>query len=360
MSDSTGPRLVIDYGDLPPEDSRRPRRDPMAVASAVLGLTSVLFAGVALGPPAVVTGILALRRARWRWEFGGARGLAWTGLISGLLGTLLWTGVIIWAVRRPKPEPAVLFFPEGQLDPDTLERTPSPFKEPLLAHVSLVLEVQEDQGWRAVSAGSGVALLSGPEGIGILTCRHVVRHEGTTGATRLKASWYGGGSGNVEVLWTSSPDGDMALLWCPSPIGSGRPGVVPPGAPGELGVGDDLFAVGDPLSYRTSLARGTLSAMRIQSEGPITLRTLQVQIPLNPGNSGGGLYDHRGRLVGISSRTIAKDRGEGMGFGLSISNLEAMAPGMPSRASALVTSWLKGEQNPPTPPRPTRRTHGTS
>jgi S1-C subfamily serine protease len=51
------------------------------------------------------------------------------------------------------------------------------------------------------------------------------------------------------------------------------------------------------------------------------VKVFQAQIPLNSGNSGGGLYTAAGELIGINSWTLPKGMVEGMGFSISIENL---------------------------------------
>jgi S1-C subfamily serine protease len=48
---------------------------------------------------------------------------------------------------------------------------------------------------------------------------------------------------------------------------------------------------------------------------------IQAQLPLNPGNSGGGLYDEAGVLIGINTLTTAKHTSEGIGFAIAIFDL---------------------------------------
>jgi hypothetical protein len=87
------------YGYPPPPQGFQPVdliapvnvRNGLAVASGYLGIFSFVCMGPLLGIPAIITGVLALRKR----ELGGA-GRAWTGIICGSLTTLAF-GVIILA-----------------------------------------------------------------------------------------------------------------------------------------------------------------------------------------------------------------------------------------------------------------------
>jgi hypothetical protein len=60
-------------------------RNGWAVASGWLGILSLLCVGPILGIPAIITGVIALKKVP---ELGGA-GRAWTGLILGSITTLM-------------------------------------------------------------------------------------------------------------------------------------------------------------------------------------------------------------------------------------------------------------------------------
>ncbi|MGD9627784.1 MAG: DUF4190 domain-containing protein [Pyrinomonadaceae bacterium] len=70
----------------------------LAIVSLVLGISSILFCGGLTGPPALITGIMAKKKATNNpAEYGGA-GLALGGIITGVLGTLLLLLVIAYFV----------------------------------------------------------------------------------------------------------------------------------------------------------------------------------------------------------------------------------------------------------------------
>lgn len=69
----------------------------------------------------------------------------------------------------------------------------------------------------------------------------------------------------------------------------------------ELKVGEALYTLGAPSGLELSLADGLLSGLR--EDGGV--RYVQTTAPISPGSSGGGLFDSRGNLVGITTAMLA-------------------------------------------------------
>jgi hypothetical protein len=66
----------------------------------------------------------------------------------------------------------------------------------------------------------------------------------------------------------------------------------------DLAVGERVFAVGAPRSLERTLSEGLISGLRHdRTKGDL----VQTSAPISPGSSGGGLFDDRGNLVGITS-----------------------------------------------------------
>lgn len=69
----------------------------------------------------------------------------------------------------------------------------------------------------------------------------------------------------------------------------------------ELNVGEPLYTLGNPNGFDLTLADGILSALREEAG----VRFIQTTAPISPGSSGGGLFDARGNLVGITTLVFA-------------------------------------------------------
>jgi S1-C subfamily serine protease len=67
-----------------------------------------------------------------------------------------------------------------------------------------------------------------------------------------------------------------------------------------LEIGEPVYAIGNPRGLELTLSDGLLSGKRLQAER----RLLQITAPISPGSSGGGLFDSRGNLIGITTSTL--------------------------------------------------------
>jgi S1-C subfamily serine protease len=68
-----------------------------------------------------------------------------------------------------------------------------------------------------------------------------------------------------------------------------------------LSVGEAVFTIGSPAGLTNTLGQGLLSGLR-RSEDDVEY--VQITAPVSPGSSGGGVFDDRGNLIGITTFTI--------------------------------------------------------
>ena len=100
---------------------------------------------------------------------------------------------------------------------------------------------------------------------------------------------------------------------------------VPLGDSSQVVVGEPVAAIGSPFGYETTLAVGVVAATQRSIESltsPYDLvDAIQTDAPINRGNSGGPLFDARGRVVGINAQ-IRSESGtaEGVGFAVPINS----------------------------------------
>ncbi len=89
----------------------------------------------------------------------------------------------------------------------------------------------------------------------------------------------------------------------------------------EARTGDTVIAIGCPysLEYRGTLTRGAIScASRVVTTSSLGTKTeyIQVDAALNPGNSGGPLFNMKGEVIGINSAKIKDTDVENIGFAI--------------------------------------------
>ncbi len=85
---------------------------------------------------------------------------------------------------------------------------------------------------------------------------------------------------------------------------------------GSIRVSEDIYALGHPFNMDYTVNSGTVSRVRMTYENR---RLVQLNIALNPGNSGGPSVNTKGHVVGINTAII--DKGEGIGLAIPVDDL---------------------------------------
>ena len=162
--------------------------------------------------------------------------------------------------------------------------------------------------------GTGVVVNSDAE---VLTALHIIE-----GATEVELAFVDGTRTSATVA-NVEPDSDIAVL-TPAVM----PDLVVPatiGSSSAMRVGDEVFAVGNPLGLVASLSAGVVSGLdrefRPSSREEPLRGLIQFDAAVNPGNSGGPLLNRRGQVVGIVTGLInptGDDFFVGIGFAVPI------------------------------------------
>jgi S1-C subfamily serine protease len=159
-----------------------------------------------------------------------------------------------------------------------------------------------------VPAGAGSAVALTPDGF-LLTSAHVVSGPRRGG----RAVFTDGRELSFRVVGVDRLS-DLAVLRAE---GDGlAPAVL--GEAEQLRVGQLVVAIGNPNGFAGSVTAGVVSAVgrSLPARSGRTFRyidnVIQTDASLNPGNSGGGLVDSRGRVVGINTAVA------GIGLGLAV------------------------------------------
>jgi serine protease Do len=112
----------------------------------------------------------------------------------------------------------------------------------------------------------------------------------------------------VEIV-ASAPFHDLAVLRLKEHDTEITPVVFAPEE--KLGIGETVFAIGNPLGLERTVTEGVLSQTHRNFGG---ILYLQVDAPVNPGNSGGPLFNARGQVIGIINMGVATM--EGLNFAI--------------------------------------------
>ncbi|MCG2582939.1 DegQ family serine endoprotease [Massilia sp. TS11] len=169
---------------------------------------------------------------------------------------------------------------------------------------------QNPRGQRDVpvrGAGSGFIIQS--DGL-ILTNAHVVRDakEVTVKLTDRREF-------RAKVLGSDSRT-DVAVL----KIDAKNLPTVPLGRSSELKVGEWVLAIGSPFGLESTVTAGVVSAKgRSLGDDTTGVPYIQTDVAVNPGNSGGPLFNTRGEVVGINSQIYSQTGGyQGLSFAVPI------------------------------------------
>lgn len=154
-------------------------------------------------------------------------------------------------------------------------------------------------------AGSGVIITA--DGY-IVTNNHVIEDSNKITVTLRDSTKY-----EAKLIGTDTKT-DLAVLKIEA---SGlQPAVF--GSSAGLKVGEQAIVIGNPLGQLGgTVTSGIISALdrEITVDGH-TMSLLQTDAAVNPGNSGGGLFNSKGELVGIINAKSSGDDVEGIGFAI--------------------------------------------
>lgn len=167
----------------------------------------------------------------------------------------------------------------------------------------------------SVQEGAGSGVIISPDGY-ILTNNHVI-----SGSDTIQVVLSNGTTYNADVIGADSRT-DVAVLKINA---TGLPAAVL-GDSNSLQVGDRVIAIGNPLgSLGGTVTEGIISATdREIVVGGQTMTLLQTSAAVNPGNSGGGLFNMSGELVGIVNAKSSGTDVEGLGFAVPINTVKAI------------------------------------
>lgn len=162
-------------------------------------------------------------------------------------------------------------------------------------------------------AGSGVIV---KEDGYIATNYHVIQ-----GATKVQVTLHNGEQYSARIVG-SDPSNDVAVI----KIDAKDLTTATVGDSSTVEVGDLAVAIGNPLGQLGGTATsGIISALdrTLNVEGT-TLTLFQTDAAINGGNSGGGLFNSKGELIGIVESKASAVGVEGLAFALPINNVSGI------------------------------------
>ncbi len=258
------------------------------------------------------------QRIRRIWPFAA-------GVIAAFLG------VFLYATFFPAPTPLT----QDEIDETVVQAMAS--ATPPAAYSAQVYQIilpslvyiqtqrenaDADEG---VGVGSGVVVNENGD---ILTSLHVV-----VDAAEIEVLFADGSRANAEIINTD-PENDIAVLHPTTPPELIVPAVL--AGIGNMRVGDETFAVGNPLGLAGSMSAGVISgfnrSLPIKENGQQLQGLIQFDAAVNPGNSGGPLLNRSGHVIGIVTALANPSEQSfftGIGFAVPISTAGGAAGSPP-------------------------------
>jgi len=194
--------------------------------------------------------------------------------------------------KSPKLQPVMASVPEPILPSWTIPaQRPSRVLRYSLAPSELFKRLSPSIYTVATFSSQGSAVAISPREL-VTTC-HVVSHGRTVtlinGATTLKADIVGADPA-TDRCFLRVQDGELVV-----PVLGFRDY-------STLTVGEAVYTIGSPKGLANTLGAGLLSGLRTGDDDKTEY--IQITAPLSAGSSGGGLFDDRGNLIGVTSFTI--------------------------------------------------------
>lgn len=171
-------------------------------------------------------------------------------------------------------------------------------------------------GGQQVESGAGSGVVYTADGY-IITNNHVVE-----GAQQIKVT-LADDSEHIATLVGADPQSDIAV------IKIDVTGLIPVvlGNSDTIQKGETAIAIGNPLgTLGGTVTNGIVSGLNrsINVEGN-QMSLLQTNAAVSPGNSGGGLFNDSGELIGIVNAKSGDSNAEGLGFAIPVNTANQVA-----------------------------------
>ena len=188
-----------------------------------------------------------------------------------------------------------------------------------------------------ITQAQGSGFFITPDGY-VVTNNHVVEH-----ATEVTLVTDDGTTLPAKVIGTDKKT-DLALLKVT------KPGTYPfvPWAPKAPRVGDWVIAVGNPFGLGGTVTAGIVSARgRDIGAGPYD-DFLQIDAPVNRGNSGGPTFNAAGQVVGVNTAIFSPSGGSvGIGFAIPVRSCADVIQSLETKGS-VARGWIGVQIQPVT------------
>src|SRR5271166_1430693 len=177
------------------------------------------------------------------------------------------------------------------------------------ANGSIVSIVMSDKDGHPIAQGSGFLISKDGQ---VVTNYHVIKN-GSSAVIKFPD----GAFFVVDGVLASNKDRDVAII---KAHGNDFRALTL-GDSDRLQVGEEVVAIGSPLSLESTVSNGIVSAIRtVEDEGG---KFLQITVPISPGSSGGPLFNMAGQVVGITTSHLVG--GQNLNFAIPIDDVKHLS-----------------------------------
>ncbi len=167
-----------------------------------------------------------------------------------------------------------------------------------------------------VTEGAGSGVIYSRDGY-IITNNHVIN-----GASSIYVTLASGDKYTAELI-ASDAKSDLAIIKIDAQ--NLQPAIL--GNSDSIAVGQNCIAIGNPMgTLGGTVTAGIISGLsREVTIGNVPMTLMQINVAISPGNSGGGLFNTNGELIGIVNAKSVSENVEGIGFAIPIDIVRMVA-----------------------------------
>ena len=179
---------------------------------------------------------------------------------------------------------------------------------PFFRNLPFPFQIPDQPQERGPVRGVGSGFIVSPDGV-ILTNAHVV-----DGADEVDVKLTDKREFTAKVLGVDKTT-DIAVI----KIGARDLPYVRIGDPRATKVGEWVVAIGQPFGFENTVTSGIVSAKSRSLPGDSYVPFIQTDAAVNPGNSGGPLFNLKGEVIGVNSQIFSRSGGfQGLAFAVPI------------------------------------------
>ncbi|MFC1679403.1 S1C family serine protease [Elusimicrobiota bacterium] len=240
---------------------------------------------------------------------------------------------------QEQEKPGAPALPRFEAPAVVVEETPPAAGLAELSTAELVRRVKPAVVMVRKQNGVGTGFMISPDGL-LVTNAHVVAGRAANGVIssdyqRQVVIRFADGREAPGIVVAFNPKKDLALIQLP-PNPFGWPSV--PIGDSALSEGEQVVAIGYPLGLPFSVSRGIVSGVGFRDSGHVDF--IQHDAAVNPGNSGGPVFNAKGEVIGVNSQIMTQGGGfDGISYAISAADLKAALRQF-SRIGNISSPWM--------------------